>query len=59
MLPQEAIEEYKILYQKRFGIELTDEEAILRSNNLLTLYKVVYSEPSLGERETDTQDDTV
>lgn len=59
MLPQEAIEEYKILYQKRFGIELTDEEAILRANNLLTLYKVVYSEASLGVAETDMQNDTV
>lgn len=42
MLPQEALEEYKILYKKRFGVELTNDEAALRANNLVNLYKAVY-----------------
>ncbi len=42
MLPEEAIKEFKILYKKVFGIELTDSEAIFRANNLLRLYKVIY-----------------
>jgi len=42
MLPQEAIEEYKKLYEKRFGVKLSDEEATLRANNLVKLYTAVY-----------------
>lgn len=42
MLPQEAIEEYKKLYEKRFGIKLSDEEAVFRANNLVKLYTAVY-----------------
>ena len=59
MLPEEAIKEYKILYEKRFGVELTDEEAAFRANNLLTLYKVVYSERAFDVEETETKNDTV
>jgi hypothetical protein len=42
MLPQEAIEEYKKLYEERFSIKLSDEEAALRANNLVKLYTAVY-----------------
>jgi len=49
MLPKEAIEEFKKLYKNRFGIELSDEEASRRANNLVNLYKAVYSEPSFGQ----------
>lgn len=41
MLPQEAIDEYKIIFKKKFGVELSDEEASLRANNLVNLYKAV------------------
>jgi hypothetical protein len=41
MLPKQAIEEYKILYQKRFGVLLSDAEASFRANNLVNLYKAV------------------
>jgi len=57
MLPEEAIKEYKILYEKRFGVELTDEEAAFRANNLLTLYKVVYGELSSYAYETDKDEE--
>ncbi len=56
MLPQEAIEEFKILYKKRFGMDLTDEEAKVRANNLFTLYKVVYGELSCVLEESDKKD---
>jgi hypothetical protein len=59
MLPEEAIKEYKILYAKRFGVELTDEEAVFRANNLVNLYTVVYSERAFDVGETETKDDTV
>lgn len=48
MLPKEATEEFKKLYLARFGIQLTDEEASRRANNLVSLYKFVYAEPSSG-----------
>lgn len=42
MLSQEAIEEFKELFKKRYGRELSDEEASKRANNLFNLYKTVY-----------------
>jgi hypothetical protein len=42
MLPQEAIDEFKKLYKARFKVDLTDEEASLRANNLVNLYEAVY-----------------
>ena len=41
MLQKQAIEEYKELYKKRFGVILTDAEASFRANNLVNLYKAV------------------
>ena len=42
MLPQEAIDEFKKLYKARFKVDLTDEEAAFRANNLVNLYEAVY-----------------
>lgn len=41
MLPKQAIDEYKELYKKRFGVILSDAEASFRANNLVNLYKAV------------------
>lgn len=41
MLPRVAIEEFKKIYKKRFGVTLTDTEASFRANNLVNLYKAV------------------
>jgi hypothetical protein len=41
MLPKEAIDEYKVLYKKRFGVDLSDAEASFRANNLVNFYRVV------------------
>ncbi|MFZ5364253.1 MAG: hypothetical protein ACOZAG_02110 [Patescibacteria group bacterium] len=50
MLPQEAIQEFKELYEKRYGVKLSDEEASLRANNLFKLYKITYmGEPSIDD----------
>ncbi len=48
MLPKEAIEELNVLNEKHFGEAIPDEEASRRANNLVNLYKVVYTpaEPS-------------
>lgn len=50
MLSQEAIEEFKELYEKRYGVKLSDEEASLRANNLFKLYKITYmGEPNIDD----------
>ncbi len=48
MLPKEAIKEFQNLYKARFGVELDDNEASRRANNLVNLYKFVYDEPAFG-----------
>ncbi len=53
MLPPEAITEYKKLYQERFKVELSDEEAVLRANNLVNLYEAVHGIP--GGKETEVE----
>lgn len=42
LLDGEAIEEFKILYLKEYGIELTTEEAIVYGGRLIGLVKAVY-----------------
>ena len=50
MLSQEAIEEFKELYEKRYGVKLSDAEATSRANNLFKLYKITYmGEPSIDD----------
>lgn len=48
-LPKDAIDEFKKLYKLRFKVDLTDEEASLRANNLVNLYEAVYG-ISLGKQ---------
>ncbi len=52
MLPPEAIAEYKTLYFKRFGINLSDAEASFRANNLIGLYKAVLG---IGELNSESK----
>ena len=44
MLPKEAIDEFKILYEKNYGVKLSDEEASRRANNFVALYEAVYGD---------------
>jgi len=53
MLPKEAIQEFKKIYAKIYGIELTDEEASRRANNLVALYTAVYTNPPFGRVKND------
>ncbi len=56
MLPQQAIVEYKLIYKKLYGVELSEEEATLRANNLLNLYKAVYEEPVFDDQAQTNQE---
>ena len=49
MLPPEAIQEYREMYQKRFGVDLSDTEASFRANHLVDLYKAVLTTDELSE----------
>jgi hypothetical protein len=42
MLPKEAIIEFKKVYAKVYGAELSDAEAERRANNLVGFYSEVY-----------------
>lgn len=44
MLPKKAIEEFKKIYKKSYGVELSDKEATNKANRLVNLYKAVYSD---------------
>ncbi len=57
MLPKEAIQEFKKIYAKIYGIELTDEEASRRANNLVALYMAVYGNAKFGRIEENKSND--
>ena len=42
MISKEALEEYKAIYKKEFGKDLSDKEALEQTVNLLTIMNVVY-----------------
>jgi hypothetical protein len=42
MISQEALEEFKAIYKKQFGIELSNQDALAKATKLLTLMKLVY-----------------
>lgn len=42
MLSRNAIEEYKAIYKKQFGKEITDAEAEEQGMKLLRLFKIIY-----------------
>ena len=53
-LPKQAIKEFKRLYKDRFNKELSNEEAIKRSNDLFSLYKAIYGSSKKAKQGRDT-----
>ena len=43
MISKEALEEFKAIWKKEFGKDISDAHALEQATNLLTLMKVVYS----------------
>jgi hypothetical protein len=41
MLSNQAIEEFRVIYRKKYGVELPYEESLKQANNLLRLFKTV------------------
>ena len=42
MISKEALDEFKMIWKKEFGTDISDEEALKRATNLLNLFKAVY-----------------
>ncbi len=42
MLSEKAINEYKELYKKKFGKEISNQEALEQATNLMRLIEIVY-----------------
>ena len=56
MLPEKAIEQFKKLYVKNYGIELTNEDASRKANNLVELYKAIYGNAYFGRIKNNEKD---
>ncbi len=50
MLPEEAIKEFQEIHKKEFGVELSQEDAREKAENLIELFRVVY-----GSTKNDKQ----
>lgn|GEM_PF-719170 len=48
MLPEEAIEEFKDIYFRLYGMRLSDAEARRRAENIVRLYEAVYGPDPTG-----------
>ena len=53
MISKESLEEFKKIYKKEFGEEISDQEAFERATNLLNLYRILYK-PDREIKEWDT-----
>ncbi|MFA5208389.1 MAG: hypothetical protein WC428_07150 [Candidatus Paceibacterota bacterium] len=42
MISEKALKEYKAIYKKEYGINLSDKEATEQATKLLSLMKVIY-----------------
>ena len=42
MLSKEALDEFKVIWRKEFGTEISDQEATDQAINLLTLFNAIY-----------------
>ena len=42
MISSKELEEFKKIYKKRFGTDLSDQDALEKATKLLTLVKAVY-----------------
>jgi len=52
MLPDQAIQEFKEIYYKQYGVKLSDKEASFRANNLVNLYRAVYTNNYRDPKDT-------
>lgn len=42
MISEEALKEFKVIYKKEFGVDLSDKDTLEKATKLLGLFKAVY-----------------
>lgn len=55
MISDASLKEFKKLYLKRYGAELSNADALERANRLLNLYRAVYRKPLVIKIKSDEQ----
>lgn len=58
MISKEALEEYKKIYQKQFGKEISDADALEQATKLLRLMEIVYKPMTKEEFERFSKQQT-
>ena len=51
MISKEHLEKFKVLYKNRFGVEISDQEALEEGTKLLRLMKIIYKPMTVEEYE--------
>jgi hypothetical protein len=51
MISEKALKEYKTIYKKEYGIDLSDKEALEQATRLLNLMKIIYRPISKDDYE--------
>lgn len=57
MLPPKAIKEFKDIYKEEFNVELSDEEAVKMSSDLINIFKILLQSSNIV-RLTELKKDT-
>jgi hypothetical protein len=47
MLTRQAVEEFREIYRRRYGVSLSETDALEMASGLLNLYRSVYAEPNM------------
>ena len=47
MLTRQAVEEFQEIYRRRYGVSLSETDALEMASRLLNLYCTVYAEPNM------------
>lgn len=51
MISQETLEKFKIIYKKRFGVELSNQDTLDKANRLLRIIEIIYKPMTAGNYE--------
>ncbi len=55
MVSEKALEEFREIYRKKFGKELSEKDALDKALRLLNLYKAVYGPTKSSKRSNINQ----
>ncbi len=58
MFSKKALKEFKEIYQKNFGKELSEKDALDKALKILNLYKAVYGSNKSSKRSNINQADS-